>query len=211
MYQGVATLRAYRSFCDNVCNHIAEVFHQRISGHEISCSIRLSDDDDVEGYITRGRSSNLSGARETNSRPVTTTSGVYTSLCEASELNQVLILNDIDEALRSGTITSDYNLEHYRHEIQSMMITRLNVRQGDKDVLWGFLYISSPDLGVFSNDLKPIVMAVADFLSLSMWNVVESRRNGGNENKAKGKDSQSIIGYHFISQTRKAGKSRKRN
>lgn len=210
MYQGVATLQSYRNFCDNVCNYIAELFRQRMGDSDIACSIRLADDDGVEAYYTRGRSSNLSRDRDENTRPVDTSSGVYMSLCEASGYDQVLVLNDIDVALRDGTITTDYNLTHYRSEIGSMMVTRLNVRRGDTDALWGFLYISSPTTGAFSDELKPIVMAVADELSLAMWNVVESRRNGNGQSGTRRQDPWTDFRSQFIAQARKGGKARGR-
>lgn len=169
-----------------------------MGSYEISCAIRLADNDASPEYHTRGRSSNLSDGRKNTSSPVSEGSGIYQALRNAEGTDQVIVIPDIDVAIESGILSKDYNLEKYKGEIGSMMVARLNVRNKNTDALWGFLYVVSPEKNAFSEEYKPVLMAVADTVSSSMWDVVESRGYGKGEgtiNKTKNERSDRTVYY----------------
>lgn len=145
---------AFKTFCDSLCDHIAQAFQRAFDDPEIACCIRLSRPEVLYSYRTVGRSARLSSDRARHSADVTAESGIYKALTYKNAVkDEVLIIHDIDKAIEEEIFTSDYNTRHYPGEIASMMVSRLNVPVVEhgvsQEALWGILYIVHSKRHVF--------------------------------------------------------------
>lgn len=100
---------AFKTFCDSLCDHIAQAFQGAFDDPEIACCIRLSMPDVSYSYRTVGRSARLSSDRARRSVDVTSESGIYKALTKKNAVkDEILIIHDIDKAIEGAVFSSDY-------------------------------------------------------------------------------------------------------
>lgn len=182
----LASSEGLETYLDSLCNDIAQCFRVITGrGLEVTCSVRISDPDQEGMYITKGRSSGFNPSRRTNSTPVTTESKIYQKLTQnGANPDDIVLIKDIEKAIKDNVVTKDKNMMQYPEEIRSMMVARLNVQEkldtSIKETLWGILYVSSSEEGTFSESDCLYLQVVANLVSTTLW-VISDRRKELNE------------------------------
>ena len=157
--------REYSEHLLCIANHIRELFRRLINNSSIEVSIRLAypiegQDGNVE-YITRVRTSGLNQNRSDTSEPIKANEGIPRYLIE-KKCHEILIYQDIDQAIEFNLFQKTENEEKYPDEIKTMIVCPLNAFDGTRCSMIGILYVVARDENLFKEKHVDYARFVAD-------------------------------------------------
>lgn len=148
-----------------IANHIRELFRRLINNSSIEVAIRLAypierQEGNVE-YITRVRTSGLNQNRSETSEPIKANKGIPRYLIEKKS-HEVLIYQDIKQAIEFNLFQKTENEEKYPDEIKTMIVCPLNAFDGIRCSMIGILYIVARDENLFKEEHVDYARFVSD-------------------------------------------------
>lgn len=171
-----------------IANHTKDFFRTLLKDDSIETAIRLAfpskkEKGNVE-YITRIRTSGLNKNREETSEPIPANKGIPRYLIER-KCQEILIYEDIAEAIRLGLFFETANERNFPEEIKSMMVCPLNAWDGSKKSMIGILFITSRENDIFKeknvDSARFVSDAAANSISFAsmMYKLINSYKKRG--------------------------------